>query len=159
MIIKELSVPIRALSLEALKDRLREDHPKTFQIEQEHKWRMTGFKGERAVSYYLEFLPEKDFFIFHALRLPSGKHFFQMDFLLLTTRCIFILECKNFYGTLSFDQSFNQLIRTVNDKEEGFQDPISQVKWHRQQLLSFLHSHQISLPIEFLVVISNPSTI
>lgn len=159
MIVKELSVPIRVLSLEATRDRLREDHPIAGDIQQELKRRLAGFNGERAVSYYLDFLPAKDYYIFHALRLPSGKYFFQMDYLLLTTRCLIILECKNFYGTISFEESFNQLIRTANDKEEGFQDPISQAKWHRQQLLKFLHSHQISLPVEYLVVISNPSTI
>lgn len=159
MIEKELSIPIRILSLEAMKDRIRDTHPKACDIQQELIWRWTGFKGERAVSYYLDFLPDKDYYIFHSLRLPSGKHFFQMDYLLLTARCIIILECKNFYGTLSFDESFNQLIRIANDKEEGFQDPISQVKWHRQQLLNFLRSLQISLPVEYLVVISNPSTI
>lgn len=159
MIVKELSVPIRILTLEATRARLREDHPRAGDIQQELKRRQTGFNGERAVSYYLDFLPEKDYYIFHALRLPSGKHFFQMDYLLLTTRCSIILECKNFYGTISFDESFNQLIRTAHEKEEGFQDPISQVKWHRQQLLNFLHPHQISLPVEYFVVISNPATI
>lgn len=159
MIVKELSVPIRIPILESTRDRLPEDHPKIGEIQQELKRRLTGFKGERAVSYYLDFLPEKDCYIFHALRLPSGKYYFQMDYFLLTTRCLFILECKNFYGTISFEESFNQLIRTANDKEEGFQDPISQAKWHRQQLLKFLHAHQISLPVEYLVVIGNPSTI
>lgn len=159
LIVQELAVPIRVLCLEALKGRLREGHPKADDIEQELKWRLTGFKGERAVSYYLDFLSQKDYYIFHGLRLPNGKHFFQMDVLLLTTRYILILECKNFYGTLSFDPTFNQLIRTINDKDEGFQDPISQAKWHRRQLLQFLRSHQVPLPVEYLVVISHPSTI
>lgn len=159
MIMKKLSIPLRILTLEATRDRLEEDHQRAGDIRQELKLRMSGFNGERAVSYYLDFLPDKDYAIFHSLRLPSGKYYFQMDYLLLTTRCIIILECKNFYGIISFDESFNQLIRVAHEKEEGFQDPISQAKWHRQQLLKFLYSHHISLPVEYLVVISNPSTI
>ncbi|MGG0718448.1 NERD domain-containing protein [Robertmurraya massiliosenegalensis] len=159
MYLKELSKPIRAIILEKLVQRLLDGHPKTLEIQQDLVRILAGYKGERAVSYYLDFLPDKDFFIFHSLRLPSKNHFFQIDFLLLTNRFALILECKNFFGTLYFDESFNQLIRTANDKEEGFQDPLSQAKWHQQQLRNWLSSNGFNLPFDYYVVISNPSTI
>lgn len=120
---------------------------------------LKGYRGEKAVSYYLDFLPEKENYIFHSLRLPSGKYFFQIDYLVLTVRYALILECKNFFGTLYFDEDFKQMIRIANEKEEGFQDPISQAKWHQHQLRSLLKLHNITLPIEYFVVISDPSTI
>ncbi|WP_066442639.1 NERD domain-containing protein [Cytobacillus gottheilii] len=159
MIVKEQSIPARIFSLEVLSERLLISHPKVPLIQQDLIKVSAGYKGEKAVSYYLDFLPPNDAFIFHSPRLPSGKHYFQIDYLILTQRYALILECKNFFGTLFFDQSFNQLIRTANDKEEGFQDPISQAKWHQQQLRQWLYKHDIQMPIEFFVVISNPSTI
>ncbi|MBP2240333.1 hypothetical protein J2Z40_000888 [Cytobacillus eiseniae] len=146
--------------LEALLRRLRMDHPKYEEIKEDFRKKLAGYTGERAISYYLDFLPDKDVYIFHHLRLPSGKHYFQIDYLVLSRRLAFILECKNFYGTLFLEDSFQQLIRTTNEKEEGFQNPLSQAKWHQQQLHVFLQNHGYSqLPIEYLVAFSNPSTI
>jgi ribosomal protein L37AE/L43A len=71
-----------------------------------------------------------------------------------------ILECKNFYGTLFFEKEFKQLIRSVNGQEEGFSDPITQARWHRTQLTNWLNINGFSsIPIEFLVMINDPSTI
>ncbi|WP_137744346.1 MULTISPECIES: nuclease-related domain-containing protein [Robertmurraya] len=159
MQIKKLMIPAKVVALECLLRRLHESHPKYSEIEADYARFLKGYRGEKAVAYYLNFLPDKKFYLFHSLRLPSGKSHFQMDHLLLTTRFALILECKNFFGTLFFDDSFNQMIRIANEKEEGFQDPISQAKWHQQQLKSFFHSRNISLPTDYFVVISNPSTI
>lgn len=83
-----------------------------------------------------------------------------MDYVILTSNFALIIECKNFYGELHFDTSFNQLIRTVNDQSEAFIDPISQVKRKHHQLLHFFKKNNLPfLPIEHLVVISNSSTI
>lgn len=157
--VKELSKPVKISVLEVLLKRLVDHHPKQSEIERDLTLLVAGYKGEKAVSYYLNFLPKKDYYIFHSLRLPNNGHYFQMDYLLLTTRFALILECKNFFGTLFFDQSFHQLIRTVNDKEEGFHDPLSQVKWHQHQLQNLFHTWRCPLPIEYFVVIGNPSTI
>lgn len=160
MIVKELSKQIRIKKMEALVNRIPLNNTKYDEIKEGLRKLLAGFNGERAISYYLDYLPEKDYFIFHNLRLPSGKYHFQIDYLVLTSTFALILECKNFYGTLFLEDSFEQLIRTANEKEEGFQNPISQAKWHQQQLYSFLQCHGIPpFPIEYLVAISNPSTI
>ncbi|MEQ2528848.1 nuclease-related domain-containing protein [Bacillaceae bacterium CLA-AA-H227] len=158
MNIKRLSIPIQVPKLESLLPRVHLAHPKTAYMQADLARYLKGYRGEKAVSYYLDFLPEKEYYIFHSLRLPSGKYFFQIDYLVLTVRYALILECKNFFGTLYFDEDFKQMIRIANEKEEGFQD-ISQAKWHLHQLRSFLMSHNITLPIDYFVVISDPSTI
>lgn len=140
--------------------RIPVDHTKNTEMKEELRKRQAGYNGERAISYYLDFLPEKDYFVFHDLRLPSRKHHFQIDYLVLSSHLALILECKNFYGTLFLEDSFNQLIRTANDKEEGFQNPLVQARWHQQQLSTFLCSHGYSqIPIDYLVAFSSPSTI
>lgn len=159
MKVKELSTPIIIPKLQTLLPRIDATHPKISIMQADLAKILKGYRGEKAVNYYLDFLPEKENFIIHSLRLPSGNYFFQIDFLILTNRYALILECKNFFGTLYFDEDFNQMIRIANEKEEGFQDPISQAKWHQQQLRSFLKLHNITLPIDYYVVISDPSTI
>jgi hypothetical protein len=159
LILKELSMPIHVPVLGSLLRRINPSHPKIAHLQADLAKYLRGYRGEKAVSYYLDFLPEKENYIFHSLRLPSGPYSFQIDYLILTNRYALILECKNFFGTLYFDDDFKQMIRIANENEEGFQDPISQAKWHQHQLRTFLKFLHISLPIDYFVVIGDPSTI
>jgi len=156
MIIKELTIPTKVRKLEALLRRLPIHHPKRPDIESEWGRYMAGYRGEQALEYHLSFLPEQDYLILHNLRLPYGPHFFQMDLLLMSRRLTIIIEVKNYAGTLFFDTTFRQLIRTLNGKEEVFPDPILQVEHQRHQLKTFIPP---DIPIESLVVFSNPSAI
>ena len=71
-----------------------------------------------------------------------------------------IVEVKNIAGTLLFDNHFNQMIRILDNKEEGFPDPLLQVKHQEMQLKDWLKSYKYPpIPVESIVVISNPSTI
>ena len=71
------------------------------------------------------------------------------------------LEIKNIIGTLIFDANFNQLIRIADGTtEEGFPDPLLQLKRQEMQLRKWLNLHDLhNIPIESLVVISSPRTI
>ena len=159
MFYKELSKNIRLCKTEGLLKRLPDQHPLKQQIAEDGKKLLAGFKGEKDLKYYLDFFPD-DCFIYHDLRLKNEQTYFQMDYVILTSNFALIIECKNFYGELHFDTSFNQMIRTINDQSEAFIDPISQVKRQRHQLLHFFKKNNLPLlPIEHLVVISNSSTI
>src|SRR5690606_30355760 len=80
--------------------------------------------------------------------------------LLLTGHLALILEVKNFGGTLYFDPVLNQLIQTnQNGEVKGYPNPIEQAKHQQRALKKWLDKHKLSIPIEFLVVISKPSTI
>lgn len=72
----------------------------------------------------------------------------------------FINEIKNISGILFFDQKFHQLNRTDSEKEEVFSDPLLQAQKHQRQFSHWLvqQKHE-PMPIEYLVTISNPSTI
>lgn len=71
-----------------------------------------------------------------------------------------IFEVKNISGTLHFDEQHHQLIRTLNEKEECFADPILQVKYQQARLQNWLKNHNFPhVPIGSLVVISNPASI
>ncbi|MBM7692819.1 ribosomal protein L37AE/L43A [Peribacillus deserti] len=160
MITKQRQVPLMIRKLEALLRRLPSNHPKRPDIRSDlAKW-TAGYKGEQAVDYYLDHLPEEKYLILHDLRLPFGKYFFQIDTLLLSPKFILILEIKNIAGTLYFEKSTNQLIRSINQNEEGFRDPITQARRLRSSLHSFMAGLiSPNLPIEYLIVVSNASTI
>ncbi|WP_394138199.1 nuclease-related domain-containing protein [Cytobacillus oceanisediminis] len=160
MIVKKLQIPEINLKLEALLKRIAENHPAREKITSEYKKRTAGYKGEEKLSYYLSFLDQKEFWIFHDIRLTNGTYFFQIDALLLTKKFALILEVKNWTGTIIFDPHFHQLIRIQNNKEEGFHDPISQAALQASQLKKWLTIHGFpKIPVEYFVVISHPSTI
>lgn len=160
MIIKERTIPEKILILEALLRRLQKTHPKIPQIESELAKSYAGYRGEQSIDYHLTFLPEKDYLILQDLRLSNGKYFFQMDTLLLSQYYALVIEIKNIAGTLFFDQQFHQLIRTNSDSEDGFADPILQAINHKRQFSQWLEQHKMEpLPVEYIVAVSNPSTI
>jgi ribosomal protein L37AE/L43A len=160
LIQKEHTLPLKIRKLQALSRRLPGTHPKKGKIDEELFRRMAGYNGEQSLDYYFSFLPRTNHYIFHDLRLPSGNFHFQIDTLILSPYYILIIETKNLAGTLYFDDTFNQLIRTINGKEEAFPCPILQVMRHQKLLTDWLTEHKFpSVPIASNVVISNPQTI
>ncbi|MFY4775637.1 nuclease-related domain-containing protein [Metabacillus sp. RGM 3146] len=160
MLAKKRVKPIIILQLEALLRRLPANHSKVPEIEKELAKRRAGFRGEQSVDYYLSLLNEEKFDIFQDIRLPRDQHFFQMDSFLVSPNFLAIIEVKNISGTIHFDSVFSQLIRTIDGKEEGFHNPFSQLQHQKNQLSDWLLDNKFPLlPIETLVVISNPSTI
>ncbi len=161
MIIKLRKIPIRILMEEALLRRLPFDHKKRADIILNLKRTKAGYRGEQNLDYYLTYLPEKDYYIFHDLRLAiQDKKVFQIDTLLLTPHMAVIIESKNFYGHLFFDQHSRQLIRTFEGQEEGFSNPLTQAKRQQIRFEEWLKYHQIKpFPVEFLVAIGYPGTI
>nr|WP_238941965.1 nuclease-related domain-containing protein [Bacillus sp. REN10] len=145
--------------LEALKRNLPKHHVKQRIIEDELAKSRAGYCGEQSIDYYLSFLPD-DHLILHNVRLSSGDYFFQIDTLLICPNIIVILEVKNIAGMLFFDETFHQLIRTIEEKEEAFPDPILQVQRQQRQLEAWFTHHKCpAIPIVPFVVISNPNAI
>ncbi|KKK36063.1 hypothetical protein WQ57_21435 [Mesobacillus campisalis] len=160
MIIKPRTEPLAIKKLRALLYRLPEQHPRRAELEQEYSRRLAGFKGEQAVDYYTSLLPEEDYLIFHALRLPHKQLFFQIDTLLLSQRFGLLIEIKNLSGDLFLDQHSQQLIKTVNGKNEAMSDPILQVKRQKYQLDCLLAGRfSFKLPLLHQVAVSNTSAI
>lgn len=160
MILKERNMPLLILQLEALLRRLPPLHPKIPLIKEELGKRMAGYKGEVSLDFPLDFLHNKNYFIFHDLRLPDQTRFFQIDTLVLSNKFVVILEVKNMSGILYFDTVYNQLIRIKNGVERVFPCPILQVNRQASQLKSWLSATGLpgGIPIYSMVVISNPQT-
>ncbi|MGE0995068.1 nuclease-related domain-containing protein, partial [Bacillus sp. GMa5/2] len=161
MIVKERKMPVYLLQLEALLRRLPAHHPKRNVVVESLAKFMAGYKGEQAIEYPLSFLSEAEYHILHDIRLFDQKHYFQIDTLIVSSYFLLLLEIKNIIGTLIFDAKFNQLIRIADGTtEEGFPDPLLQLKRQEMQLRKWLNLHDLhNIPIESLVVISSPRTI
>ncbi len=159
MILKERPIPLKILENEALLGRLVPFHVIRPQIELDLKKRRAGFKGEKAVDYHLSFLTGKNYWIFFDIRLPLNPHYFQIDTLLLTPNYILVIEVKNVSGIIRIDPQIKQCTRIYKDITEGFIDPISQAKRQKHLLQKWFSLYNLPpMPIEYLVVISNPST-
>ncbi|QED49512.1 nuclease-related domain-containing protein [Cytobacillus dafuensis] len=159
MIAKERSIPLRILATESSLRRLPQNFDTRPLIEKDLSKRRKGYLGEVATDYYVNKLPNKEYTIFRNLRLQNGQEYFQLDTLMISSSFALILESKNIGGTLYFDSKFKQLIRFINDNEEGFLDPITQAERQKRELRKWLLDKNISIPIEYLIVISNPSTV
>jgi hypothetical protein len=160
LFIKPIRMPVYLLILQAILRRLPKSHHRRHEIEQDYARRYSGFKGEQSLDYYLSFLPQKDFFIFHGLRLKGDQHHFQMDFLILTSFYFLIIEVKNNTGTIMFDDQSKQMIQTKDEIEYAYTDPVLQVNHQRFQLKKWLKTKKIpAIPIETVVVFTNPKVI
>lgn len=160
LIEKERFLPIRIQKNHALLKRISQNHSKRTKIESDQTNRIAGCKGEQAIDFHLSKLPEKEYLILHDLRLSNGKHFFQIDTLLLNSAFVLILEVKNCGGTLYFDPDFHQLIQTNSrGQTKGYPNPIEQASQQCTELKKWLQKRNVNIPIEFFVIISKPSTI
>jgi hypothetical protein len=161
LIAKTRTVPLRIQIDEALLRRLPKNHPKRPVVKEDLWKRSAGYSGEENLDYHLKFLNSSTTYtVFHDIRLRNGQNYFQIDTLLLSSTFILIIEVKNLYGTLFFDKNFNQLIRTLNNKEEGFPNPISQVSRQQIQLENWVANHQFpKVPIDYLIAINDSRTI
>lgn len=112
------------------------------------------------MDYYISLLDEDDFYILQDLRIPQGTKHYQIDFLLLSTKFILLIENKNMPGIIEFDPDFKQVFRRYNDTTEVYDCPVDQVKRQVYQFRNWLKKHNINpLPLEFLVTYSNHGSI
>lgn len=148
MIIKERQYPVKAKKLEALRRRLKDNHDQAPLIEQEYAKILAGYRGEQSINYFLSFLPQEQYHIFHDLRLPSlqNEYFFQMDILLLSRQFFLIIEVKNIAGSVTYDPSNQQLIQYHREKEIVYRDPFLQVQRQKQQLYKWIEKANITNP-------------
>lgn len=161
LILKPLVKPRYIFQLEALDRRINELHPQKGGIRNKLKNELAGFRGEQKLTFPLKLLPESKYCIIHNPRLEdSNGDYFEIDVLLLTQYYILLLESKNWYGTLLFDED-KQVIRIGDNRvEEGLPNPIPQVKLQGHRLGKWLNEYDFpQIPILHFVVISFPSTI
>ena len=155
---KDLEYPIPLLQHEAFKGRLPENHEILPEIDEKIRILASGYKGERTLNYYLSLIPDKKYHIFHGLRLPIGKSYFEIDALLISPYLNLILESKNHSGTLTIEK--HQMIQELPDFTNIYSNPLSQAIRHKILLHYFFEKYQIPIiPIEYLVVFTKATSV
>ncbi|WP_404455488.1 nuclease-related domain-containing protein [Oceanobacillus kapialis] len=119
---------------------------------------LAGYLGEKRVDYTLATFREENIFIIKDLRLNNFNQYFQIDTLLITPYNLVILEIKNYRGELSYDSLQKQFIQISDGKKSVYKDPIQQANTQRRNLAFWLQSFSMNLPIDTLVISSNPAT-
>ncbi len=152
--------------MEELCDKLTGDARKS--LEKECKLLDYGIKGEDAIAYELR-NSGIDMFIMQDLCFGDDDSA-QIDFLLVTRKCCYVLECKNLYGDICIDGDvFKRRLGTKHF--EGIYSPVTQNQRHLEKLkqirlesktniimrkafeASFKHTYKS------LVVLANPKTV
>lgn len=143
------------------------------QIEQEIKFVEAGIFGENTIKFELKnsHIP---MYVLHDLYLTHGDLSAQIDFLIITRKHIYVIECKNLYGDIEIT-STGDFIRTFSfgnfKKKEGIYSPITQNMRHLQlikQIRGAEYSNILSKSLfernfynnyHSIVVLANPKTV
>ncbi|WP_010631860.1 nuclease-related domain-containing protein [Sporolactobacillus vineae] len=157
MFVKPIEVPFHVRQYDYLNKRLIASSPRKKAVEAQLARYTTGFHGEAALNYPLQFVPPDDL-LFHNLRFPDRANFFQLDFLVLTRSFLMILEVKNLKGKVMLNG--RQMIRSLNNEVEAYPDPVIQALRHQCQLNDWLSRRNFSgLPVKSLVVFGTRSVL
>lgn len=117
-------------ALQALVDLVEESDKK--QIEREIKLMTYGLKGEEQIAFELK-NSHMPMYILHDLYFEEEGLSAQIDYMIITRKCIFVLECKNLIGDITINQD-GDFIRKMTwagkTVREGIYSPITQNKRH-----------------------------
>jgi hypothetical protein len=105
-------------------------------IEKDIKMMSYGMKGEENIAFELR-NSHMPMYILHDLHLEHNGLRVQIDYLVITRKRTFIIECKNLIGNIEINNR-GDFIRTLyyngNYKKEGIYSPITQNNRHMEVL-------------------------
>lgn len=106
------------------------------EIEKQIKLMTYGIVGERNISFELK-NSGMDMYILHDIYIVAGELSAQIDYIVITRKHVYVIECKNLIGDIEIDSNGN-FVRKYElfgkTVKEGFYSPITQNERHRQVL-------------------------
>lgn len=142
------------------------------EIEKQIRLASYGVLGEKNVAYELK-SSGMDMYVLHDIYFEYGEITAQIDYLVITRKRIYILECKNLIGNIEVDNNGN-FIRTYElagkHIKEGFYSPITQNNRHMQVLkeirkenksnflTKILFEKNFDYKYKSIIVLANPKT-
>lgn len=115
--------------LEELKNK---ENSQSEEIKKQIKFFEYGIMGEKRVLYELV-NSHIGMYILHDINIKFGDLEAQIDFLIMTEKSVFVIECKNLYGNISIDNKGNFIRETeINGKKTktGIYNPLTQCERH-----------------------------
>lgn len=139
------------------------------EIEKQIKYARYGEIGEKNIAFELK-SSGMDMMILHDLHLEAGDVPAQIDYLVITRQCIFVIECKNLYGNIKIDNKGTFIRLLGAGKEKAIYSPITQNERHlkiikavRAKTKSALQKASFEKNFEAnyrsIVVLANPETV
>lgn len=102
------------------------------QIDQDMKVLSYGIAGEEQIAFELK-NSHMPMYVLHDLYLEADGLTAQIDYMVITRKCLFVIECKNLIGNIEINGN-GDFIRTLQFgskiKKEGIYSPITQNKRH-----------------------------
>lgn len=150
--------------LENIRQRIR-DKSIVQNIEQDILNIRLGLQGEKNVYFELKnsFVP---MYVLHDVRIQEDDYCAQLDFVIITSKFICILETKRLNGDISISNSgdFTRTFKNAKGKvykKEGMYSPISQNQRHVRISQNILTKNNLIkyTPVLSLVVMANPKNI
>lgn len=158
MFIRNRSKPLTLQKLDALIPRLTKQHPQIPKLKEDAAKLQKGYNGERRLDYYLRSLT-KDYYILNDVGLKIRNQTLQIDSLIITPNSLYLIEVKNFDGTLTFDTVQRQLFQTINQTETTYKYPLTQADNTVYLMMQWLQYHNLpSIPIHSYIALAQPST-
>lgn len=123
----------------ALLKRLRDGFGMSDFIQEEIRKQEAGVRGEdRLVDRLKELRLHGEYRVFSDVCLELGDWRVQIDCLVVTDRCCFVLESKNISGRLYFNEELDEFYKEENGVETPFSNPYFQLMRHIRFMKEFL---------------------
>lgn len=160
MIIKHREEPAKIAGHEALLKRLSPAHPKRAEVKRSLHSAKAGFAGEQRLDETMEFFdPPYAHQVIQDFSLPAPFKF-QVDTVILTQSCVFLLEVKNIRGKLQFKQNPSALHSVLEGGNiRSYKSPVTQMNETTMRMCAFLKTLGSQLPVASIIVIAHPSQI
>ena len=144
---------------ESLRRRLLTQHETYPLLEEKIQRAEAGIFGEVLVARELSEISHPTFdWITNFQFLSSQNITYQIDFILILQHCLVILEVKNITGMARYMPHSHEFQRIKSTGEiDSFRNPFDQAFRHQQLLEMLLKKLNISLPVLYAVVMTNPN--
>ena len=132
-----------------------------------------GIVGEKNIAFELK-NSHMPMYILHDIYLEDGDLSAQIDYIVITRKICFVIECKNLYGDIEIN-SAGDFIRTIEyggkKKKEGIYSPITQNQRHLELMRKLRTDSKSGILTKFMVgkyfedfnksivVLANPKTV
>lgn len=158
MIIKYRNKPAKIAGYEALLKRLPAHHAKRGKIQEKLNAAKAGHGGEERLDELLEFFdPPYPYLLLQDVELPNKC---QVDTMMITQSCIFLLEVKNMSGILRFQENPSALHQiTPVGATKSYKSPVVQTETAQLKIEKLLKLLNYPLRVQSAIVIAYPSQI
>ena len=114
--------------------------------------RSRGKKGEAKVAQILEGIKEYHH-LFHDVTLvnATSEMTHQIDHILIHPNGVFVIETKNYYGTIEYDEIEEEWYKIVGEEKIRFRSPLKQNKAHAVTLRKALKAKCKPIPVVVFV--------